>query len=96
MEQAQRITVVAAGADRLSPSERITQALEWDAIAGEPTKLRIPVHIYDRATKSYQQIPDAAWSVSLSGLTSQQVEEFIKRVGAAIVAVATASEGEQP
>lgn len=73
---------VTSTADREDPGEKISRCVVVDqASADKTTRLRIPVTIYDRTSNSYKGIPEAAWTVGLVGLTAEQIEEFVARVG---------------
>lgn len=83
-----QISVTASGADRETPTEKISRCVELDAEAKQGSRLRIPVMMYDRSSTSYKHISNAAWTVVLEGLTAEQIEAFVQQVGEKIRDVA--------
>lgn len=82
------LTVSTAG-DRPTPKQRIVQVLEQDRAAGEPTRIRIPVQLYDRLTKDYRQVPDMFWSLQTLDDTPDEIETALEALGKCLTAIST-------
>ena len=79
--------IVTAAGDRPTPRQRIEQTLEQDQQAGEPTRVRVPVHVYDRATRDYRQIPDMLWNLQFQDATADGIEAVFEALGKCLAAI---------
>lgn len=81
----QQLTV-SAGWARPTPRQTIEQILEQDQQANEPTRMRLPINIYDRATKDYRQIPNMVWTLQFQG-DPDGLELMIEALGKCLSAI---------
>jgi hypothetical protein len=79
---------VTSPGDKPTPRQKLEQTLEQDRAASEPTRLRIPVHIYDRSTRDYRAVPELAWNLSFtSSDTVEEIEVVIEALGKCLIAI---------
>lgn len=79
---------VTSASDRPTPQQKLEATLLQDQAAGEPTRLRIPVQVYDRSTRDYRGVPDLAWNLAFPGGTGlEEIEIVVEALGKCLAAI---------
>jgi len=82
-----QLSVTSPG-DRPTPKQKLEQTLLDDQEAGEPTRLRIPIQVYDRTTRDYRGVPNLAWNLAFaSGTAVEEIEAVVEALGKCLVAI---------
>lgn len=61
-----------ASADRLTPVEQLQQALELAREKREPLRLRVACQVYDLPSRTYGNVRDAIWRLTVPAETSAE------------------------
>jgi hypothetical protein len=79
---------VTSPSDKPTPQQKLEQTLLRDFAVGEPTRLRIPIQVYDRETRDYRALPDLAWNLSFApGTEVREIEDVVEALGRCLVAI---------